>query len=131
MLPIYYLSMRFANVTDLADFYRTDLPEMSKLKGIIENIKLLFSLPQDRVVVQVAEGYRVYKITMLTPDVNKLPFAFFVYLPEEKRLDLYNSDNFRLPFIQWKNKKPIFKNYSLLLDKAGIDKMFTKILNNS
>ena len=49
-------------------------------------------------------------------------------IPKDNRFDVFNADS-NIPVIQWKNKKPVFKNYSMLLDKMGLDKLFTKIVN--
>lgn len=120
--------MNFSVVSDLSDFYKSKLPEMTKIKALVDNIKLLFNLPADRVIVEVAEGERVYKFTTLTTDVKKLPFGYFVYMPLLGRLDAYSIDN-PFPLIQWKQKKPVYKGYSVFLDKCGLDRVFDKIIN--
>ena len=61
MLSVNYNYMNFSVVSDLSDFYKSKLPEMTKIKALVDNIKLLFNLPADRVIVEVAEGERVYK----------------------------------------------------------------------
>lgn len=121
--------MNFAKVSDLGDLFKSNLPEMTKVKGLLDNSKILFDLPTNRVELQVSEGDRVYKIMLLTPDVNKYPFGWIIYLPLQKRLDVYSADSPSIPVIQWKGKKVAFKNYSLLLDRAGLDKIFDKLLN--
>ena len=113
------------------DFYRSKLPEILKVRAIIENTKLLFNLPSTRVVLEVDEdGARVYKITLLDTTINRQPFGTIVYLPLQHRLDLYTISS-DMPLIQWKNKKPVFKSYDFLLDRAGLDRLFSKIINAS
>lgn len=129
MLGIGYLGFNFARVTNLFNFYKENLPEMSKVKNLIENIKIQFSLPQTCIDVYVAEGERVYKIILLEPGVQKLPFCYFIYLPLEKRLDVYITENPNIPFIQWKNKRIVFKTYPYFLERAGIEDTFKKLIN--
>lgn len=130
MLPLHYQQLAFSVVQDLSNFYRSSrLPEVSKLKSLSDGIKLLFGLPQSSLLIEVAEGERIYKITLLTPDVHKTPFGYFVYLPEQKRFDAYQMENPYSPLMQWKGKKLLFKGYSMFLDKAGIDKVFEKLIN--
>lgn len=129
LLEISYNSAMFSQVTDLADFFSTKLPEMKVLKAIYNTIKLTFGTVEGRIIVQCAEGDRIYKLVVLTNNIHKYPIGWLVYIPLQKRLDLYTQESPHLPLIQWKNKKPVFKNYSELLDKAGLDKIFANIVN--
>lgn len=129
MLSINYNNLVFSVVKNKGDFFKnTSLPEVGKIRSMVESIKLLFNLPPDRIGIFVAEGQRVYKITMQTPDIHRAVLGHFTYLPLEGRIDLYTSDNLMIPFIQWKNKKPVFKSYSAFLDRVGLDKMFDKVV---
>ena len=129
MLSTYYNRLNFALVQDQVDLYKQRLPEMPKVKSLVDNSKLLFSLPSDRVELFVAEGERVYKINLLMPDINKYLFGWIIYIPDNRQLDIYTSDNPTIPLIQYKGKKVAFKNYSTILDKAGLDKLFEKLYN--
>lgn len=129
MLRTDYNFSTFARVTDMTDFYNSRLPEILKVKKIIESCKHVFSLPDNCILLDLAETGRVYKITFLTPDTNKYPFGWVFYLPLENRVDLYNGDSPYKPFIQWKNKKIMFKNLSIFFDRAKIEKCFDKIVS--
>ena len=129
MLPIYYQSYNFASVTNLANFYKGSQPEIPKLKLIVENIKLLFKLPGTCVQVEVAEGERVYKITMIAPGVHKIPIGYFVYIPGERRLDAYSMENPGAPLIQWKQKRVVYSGCPALLDRIGISSLFSNLVN--
>lgn len=129
MLSTRYNYLNFALVQDKTDIYKQALPEMPKVKSLVDNAKLLFSLPPDRVVLLVAEGERVYRINLLMPDVNRALFGWMVYVPENRQLDIYSIDNPTIPLIQYKGKKVAFKNYETILDKAGLDKLFEKLYN--
>jgi hypothetical protein len=129
MLRTDYNYYTYARVVDMTDFYNSSLPEILKVKRLIEASKKVFNVPDNRVTLDLAETSRVYKITLLTPDVNKYPFAWLFYLPQENRVDLYNSDSPYRPFIQWKNKKLEFKNFSVFFDRAKIEKVFDKLVS--
>ena len=130
MLPTYN-NLPFARVQSLASFYKdsSSLPETPKLRSLIENAKLLFSLPSSRVILECAEGERVYRITLLTTDVKRQVFGFMIYVPSNRQLDIYDVSDPEIPFLQFRAKKAVFKNYSHLLDKAGLDTLFTKLSN--
>ena len=128
MLPVNYNNLAFADVTDLADFFKTKLPEINKV--LMGACKLLFNLPQKNVLLQVSQEARVYKYLFLSPDVHKTVLGLVVYLPTERRLDIYDgSDGGALPTIQWVGKKVVWRNYPTLLDMAGFPRLFDKLIN--
>lgn len=129
MLPINYQSFSFAQVGNLANFYKGGQPEMPKLKLIVENIKLLFKLPSTCILVEVAEGERVYKVVMIMPGVKKTSLGYFVYLPNERRLDVYSSDNPTIPLLQWKQKRLVYCGCPLLLERIGVSSLFGNLVN--
>ena len=129
MLPIGYQSFSFAQVTNLANFYKGAQPEMPKLKLIVENIKLLFKLPGTCVLVEVAEGERVYRIKMILPGVHKTPLGYFVYIPRERRLDAYSAENPGSPLIQWKQKRAVYSGCPTLLERIGVSSLFNNLIN--
>ena len=128
MESIYYNSLQFSLVEDINDFFRANLPEMPKVKAICDQTRHLFSLPNDCIELYVSQGDRVYKIVMLLTDSSRAPFGNIVYLPFEKRLDLYTGES-GYPIAQWKNKTLTYSGYPLVFQKAGVDKIFSKIVN--
>lgn len=126
-----YDSYKFSIVTNFNDFFKSSLPEMRSIRSIHNNIKILLNLPTDRVQIYVAEGKRIYKFIMITPDVSKTILGWIYYTPLEKKIDLFLPETPSIPFMQWKEKKLTFKNYTGLLDRVGIDKLFNKIVNNT
>ena len=129
LLDISYNGNAFSGIKDLNDFFKSNLPEMRIVKKLHSAIKLCFNIPNDRLILEVAEGARIYKYTILSTDVHKYFLGWFVYLPKEKRLDFYSQDSPNLPLIQWKSKKPIWKGYADILDRVGMDKIFSGIIN--
>lgn len=132
MLSLRYNALNFALVTDTADFYRTQLKEVTRIHAIIDSIKMLFHVPGNAIKLFVAEGERVYKIIFYSSSLDKVPLGWFVYLPLEERIDLYDSvQSSEIPYIQWKNKKPVFKNFAGLLDTVHIERLFDSIIKVS
>lgn len=119
----------FGLVEDLGDFFKTNLPEMSKVKGLLEASKLMLNLPPKKIILEVAQGERVYKYTFLTPGIHDIPLGWMVYIPQSRRLDIYLADNPSFPIIQWKGKKVEFKNYPMLYDMLGFDTLFSRVTN--
>ena len=113
----------------MTEFYKEKLEEKPRIRSFINQIKLTFSLPTDRVKLEVAEGERIYKINLITPDTKKLVFGWFVYLPLKGRIDMYIPDQPEIPYIQWKNKKVSDNTAPMLLQKSGALNAFNKLVN--
>lgn len=128
MLNLNYNALVFARVENLSEFYREKLPEMTKIRSMVAALKVMFGVTNDRVMLEVSQEDRVYKIIFMDTDAGKSPLGWFVYLPQQGRVDLYDASNPTAPAIQWKDKKVRFKNYSRLFDRAGLDKLFNKII---
>jgi len=126
MLSLSYLNIEFAEVADMNSFYRERLPEIPKIKSFINTLRLMFSLPLDRIQLFVGQGSRVYRIVM--KDNKKNIFGWFVLMPIENRIDLFDYSNPETPLIQWKNKKAVTKNYDQVLINAGIEKVFDRVI---
>lgn len=129
MLPTMYNMIPFGLVEDLGDFFKTNLPEMNRVKGILEASKLMLNLPSKKIRLEVAQGERVYKYTFLSPGIHDIPLGWIVYVPQSRQLDVYLPDSPSIPIIQWKGKKVEFKNYPVLYDRLGFDSLFDRIIN--
>lgn len=130
MLPTYN-HLSFARVPNLANFYKdnSSLPETSKIRALIDNSKLLFSLPSSRIALECAEGEQIYRIILMTTDVKRTVFGYMIYVPGNRQLDIYNPTDPDTPLIQFKARKVAWKGYGTLLDKAGFDTLFSKLSN--
>lgn len=124
-----YLGMKYAEVTNKTDFFKNALPEMMQVRSLYEAIKLLFNVSSERVKIETVEEARIYRYTILNPTVIKNVLGWIVYIPQQKRLDIYTVRDFNTPLLQFRNKKPVWKNYPLFLDRIEFDKLFTKLLN--
>lgn len=129
MLSNYYQIYSFASVSSLTSLLKENQPEMPKLRSLIENIKMLFKLPNNCIQVTVAEGERIYRVGLIMPGVGKIPIGYFVYIPKERRLDAYTAENPTTPLLQWKQKKLMYCGCQTLLEKAGISSLFNNLVN--
>ena len=126
MLNLNYLGLNFAEVPDMNSFYRERLPEIPKIRSFINTLRLMFSLPPSHIKLQVGQGSRVYKVEMM--DTRNKSFGWFILMPTENRVDLYDFTTPEIPVLQWKNKKAVTKNYNQVLINAGIEKVFDRII---
>lgn len=120
-----YDGSRFSSVVDKVDFYKSKFQEVKYIKSMVDKAKLLLSLPEDRVSIDVAQGERIYRIKFHSDDVNKYVFGYFIYIPELKRIDFYDQNGLLL---QYDNKKCMFENCSLLLSRASVSDLFKPIV---
>jgi len=126
MLPTYfYDDSRFSTVVDKPDFYKSKFQEVKHIKSMIDKAKLLLTIPEDRILLEVAQGERIYKINFQSNDVNKSVFGYLIYIPEMKRIDIYDQTGLLL---QYQNKKVIFENCSYLLSRAKVSDLFKSIV---
>ena len=131
MLNTNYNLLQFSQVTDKSEFFKTSkLPEITKIRAMIDTIKILFHLPANAIDIMVSEGDRIYKLIVHTSSISRSIIGWFVYIPLQNRVDLYDAINGGdIPLVQWKNKKVTFKSYSPLLDLVGVNKLFERVIN--
>lgn len=122
-----YLNYGYMVVSDKQDFFKTNLVEITKLKVLLNSCSTLFKIPQKDISVAVSKtDDKVYRIGIEDRKLGVIGLLY--YIPKERRLDLYDSDP-RVPLMSWKNKKCIWKNYSNLLGKLNIDKLFQSLIS--
>ena len=129
LLDITYNNLVFNDIVNITDFFKSGpASEMISVKTLYNNIKILFGLTSERVILSLSEVNKVYKFTLLMPNDKKNVFGFIVYIPGDRRIDIYTSENVQVPLIQWRGKKIMYKSYPFLLDKIGLDKLFSKLI---
>ena len=128
MLPVNYIDLKFADVKDPMAFFKdsADKNEALKLKSLYEAMKVIFNI-NTNIKFQVAEGENIYKYIILSSDYRKVPIGFIIVIPKQRRLDIWNvGENF--PLVQFKVRTAVFKNYSMLLEQAGVEKIFDRLV---
>mgnify|MGYP006935953073 CR=1 FL=1 len=126
MLPTnLYDNSRFSAVVDKVDFYKSKFQEVKHIKSMVDKSKLLLSLPEDRVTIDVAQGERIYRVKYHSDDVNRIIFGYFIYIPELKRIDFWDQNGLLLQYL---NKKCVYQNCSNLLIRAGVADKFKPIV---
>ena len=129
MLGIDYMGLNYLDIGDPMVFFKdiNNKNESLKLKSMFESIRSVFNITTS-LKLQVAEGQKVYKYIICTSDYRKTPIGFAIYIPEQRRLDIWNVGE-PLPFVQYKVRTTVFRNYSLLLGQAGLDKLFDRMVS--
>lgn len=131
MLNIMYQNLNYSIVKDRADFFKSPLAEMIYVRSLFDSIKILFGINDNKITLGVStDNSRVYKYSIFNPTVNNMIIGCIFYLPLQKRLDIYTLDNFKLPLIQYRDKKIVYKNYNIFFDRVGFSKLFDKLLNS-
>lgn len=126
---ITYNMLEFADIKNPTDFFKTGDPkEMIPLRTLYNNTRLLWGLGADQILLSVAQGQVVYKLTLFMKNKRNI-FGCLVYIPGQRRLDLYTSESPLIPLIQWKKQKVVNKTYPLILELAGIEKMFSRLVS--
>lgn len=125
LIPIYN-NYPFALVTDKVSFFKENTKEIRTLKALDQVSRVVLGIPSDRVTVFAAEGARIYKLVFLSTDPNKIPFGQAYYIPEQKRIDIYDGTTLLLQAV---GKNIVWKGYSMFMDRLGIDKLMSRFLN--
>ena len=124
-----YINLGYSQITDIQDFYKTKLPEIPNIRGLIGGCSRLFKIPQKNISLAISRNEGKDKIYRLgLEDSEKGIIGIVYYIPKEKRLDIYDSDP-RIPLMAWKNKRCVWKNYSELLAKLNLEKLFQPIIS--
>lgn len=122
-----YLSYGYMVVSNKQDFFKTNLVEISKLKVLLNSCSTLFKIPQKDISIAISKtDSKVYRLGIEDKKLGIIGLLY--YIPEERRLDVYDSDP-RVPLFSWKNKKCIWKNCSNLLGKLNIEKLFQSLIS--
>ncbi len=129
--PLVYVNFEFAEIKNLGDFLKTNgAKESAKVKSLYENLKNILNLPESRVRINIAQGERIYRLDILGSTVRKEIVGQLFYIPEQKRLDIFDSImSPTIPFIQFIGKKIMYMNYSPFLGLFGVEQLFKKLTN--
>lgn len=126
MLRLSYQGLPFAEVKNVTGFFKDETHKNAlKVKSIYDNIKILFGL--NTLTMLIAEGVDVYKYVIRSQDHRKTPLGEIIYIPDERRLDIWDGGMY--PLVQFKGKVIAHKGYTALLDMAKLDRLFEKLTN--
>lgn len=125
MLNLSYQTKAFSLVAKPVDLFKElgSSSESIKVKLIYDTAKSIFGT--NSVLIEISEGDNIYRYNILSSDYKKQPLGYFVYIPKERRLDVWITGEM-LPLLQYKGKTIVFKNFSGFLDKIGLNKLFDR-----
>ena len=130
MLNTEYTKQPFALVKDPGKFFQQERGSSTilKVKAMYEAIKVVFNVVAPKLEIMESEEDEVYKYTVISPDYLKQELGSLVYIPKTRRLDVWVGGDI-IPLLQFKVRNPVFRNYSAFLDRAGVAKIFDRMVN--
>ena len=90
-----YIKGSYSRIIDKLAFFNGKIPESKKIRLMIDKIKFLFNITDNQITIDTIVGERIYKINMLRNDGKKDMFGFFVYIPNEKRVDVWDAKDLK------------------------------------
>lgn len=126
MLKIDYQASQWVDVPDILEFFRDhgNIKEINRVKQLNDNLKFIF--PGTTTTLQIVQGEGVYKFIVSR---KKVVYGWVVFIPGDKRFDIYEAENPMIPMIQVKQKKIYHRTYSNLLAAANLERLFEKLFN--
>ena len=127
MLRIDYLGLKFAHVKDPTKLFKDDKgPEMVKVKSIYEACKVIFNVT-NTLKLEISETGSIYKFTIVSPDYKRKILGYIVYIPGDRRLDVWETGE-ELPLVQFRVRSIAYRKYSDLLERMGMEKIFSRLI---
>lgn len=117
-----YLQLKFADIKDPIQYFKVGRNE---LRLLYNNIKLIWGLGNHELAMALSENQEIYRFSMIN---KRTIFGFVIYIPKLRRIDLYTSENVNIPLIQLKGRKVVYRNYPLLFEKMGLEKILEKLI---
>ena len=128
MLPVEYVNLQYNPVEDIKALVKET--GLNKLLGLYNEAIRLFSVKGGNLILSMSVRTEpvntVFKYSILGEDYKKSLIGELIYIPSQRRMDIW-IPGLPQPMIQFKERKAIFKNYALLLDRVEIDKSFEKL----
>ncbi len=130
MLNTEYTKQNFAIVKEPGKFFQQERGSSTvlKVKAMYESIKIIFNITTPRLEIMESDEDEVYKFTVIGTDYPKQDLGSFVFIPKARRLDVWIAGDI-IPLLQFKVRTPVFRNYSSFLDRAGLAKIFDRLVN--
>ena len=127
MIDNSYLYSTAMAVKNTNDFMNSGLPEIPKLKSLMNACKTVFKIGNNMMQLNFLEN-RVYEIDIFTDSKKQSILGKIYYLPLKKQLDVYDMTN-DYPCISWTNRKVNILQFSGLVSKMKIESLFQPLVN--
>ena len=130
MLNTEYTKQKFALVKDPNKFFQQERGSsvILKVKAMYEAVRTVFNITAPRFEIMESDEDEVYKFTVVGSDYPKQDLGSLVFIPKARRLDVWVAGDI-IPLLQFKVRTPVFRNYSAFLDRAGVAKIFDRMVN--
>lgn len=129
MLSLNYNYLTYAGVSRFADLISGISPkeEGVKVNSLYTTVKSMFGV--SNIILNVAQERNVYKFNIMDQATKKYLIGYIVYIPDERRIDIWDSSNPGMPLIQFQGKKIVHQGYSELMQCIKLDTLFVRLLN--
>lgn len=121
-----YLGLPSKYIEDKDDFYRSGIPEASKIRNLITTCQRLFIAPSSGINLYLLGEKDIYAIEVFD---HKTLVCKLYYLPKQLRLDFFDGGDLSTPLFMWKSKKCVYKNIPISLDKTKAESLLLPLLS--
>ena len=133
LLPLDYIKLQFVPLKTL-DYFKKNLKDILILKRLKKALATVSNVANEndiRVSVAVGSVDNIFKLDLyavVPPATVKQPVGWFIYIPKQSRLDVWDGWATTLPLFQAIKKRIVYKHYSPFMDRMRIELMFKRFL---
>lgn len=127
-IKYWYFGLPEKMVEDKDDFYKSGIPEATKIRNIITTAQRLFVTSSRNISLSIIEG-SCYKMCVYgSAGTNKSLISTLYYIPKEYRLDIYDGSGLETPLFVWSQKQCIIKNVGSVLGALRVETLLMPLV---
>lgn len=123
----WYFGLPEKIVEDKEDFYKSGIPEATKIRNIITTAQRLFVTSSRNIQLFIIEG-GCYKIRVYGSGTGKSLISTLYYIPKEYRIDMYDGTSMESPLFVWSQKQCVVKNVGTVLSALKVDTLLMPLV---
>jgi hypothetical protein len=123
----WYFGLPEKMVEDKEDFYKSGIPEATKIRNIITTAQRLFVTSSRNIILSIIEG-GCYKINVYRSGTEKSLISTLYYIPKEYRLDIYDGGNLETPLFVWSQKQCVTRNIGVVLGALKVETLLMPLV---
>lgn len=128
MIRFNYIGLPERYVEDKNDFYKSGLKGTNKLRNLCTVCQRVFMVTEKNLELFLLGDGVGYKLRLYANDQHKGMIGEVVYIPDEYRLDVYDSGS-SSPLFVWKSKRCVLKNIPVLLDRLKFETLLLPLVS--
>lgn len=126
-IKYWYFGLPEKMIEDKDDFYKSGIPEATKIRNIITTAQRLFVTPSRNIGLSIIEG-GCYKISVYGSGTKKSLISTLYYIPKEYRLDVYDGEGLEVPLFVWSQKQCVVKNVGTVLGALKVETLLMPLV---